>query len=132
MNIEEIMIGDWVFNKHHQYPIRITPFDFFTHTHDKYGEQHLMASSNVAFGRDFEPIPVTGEILKKNGFEISTDVGYVFEDYKTTVIYSDFYRQLKILKEYNVVFDSGKWSNICVHEMQHALRLCKVDKDIEI
>jgi len=58
------MIGDWVYNKHHEKPIKITQYDFFTHGHRENGEQYLNANPIPTLGRDLEPIPLTHEILE--------------------------------------------------------------------
>ena len=67
MMTAELMVGDWVFNKHHNKAIRITPYDFFTHGHRADGSQYLLGDTPT-IGKDLEPIPITEEILKKNGF----------------------------------------------------------------
>ena len=72
-----------------------------------------------------EPIPLTPEILEKNGFEDT--IGGAFW----------------ISTSCNLLWKDGKLQNFCreeddevyipceyVHELQHALRLCKVDKEI--
>lgn len=125
------MVGDLVFNKHHGKNIRLTPYDFFTHTHNEFGEQELAPFAKPTFGRDLEPIPLTSEILEKNGFvgELS-DCGI---DYSSEVY------KLRIIRRRN---DEG-WTiyanhfgldkkDLFVHELQHALRLCGIEKEIKL
>lgn len=125
------MVGDLVFNKHHGKNIRLTPYDFFTHTHNEFGEQELAPFAKPTFGRDLEPIPLTLEILEKNGFvrELS-DCGI---DYSSEVY------KLRIIRRRN---DEG-WTiyanhfgldkkDLFVHELQHALRLCGIEKEIKL
>lgn len=101
------MLGDWVLDIRTGTPLRVNPF---------------MAEFEVP---EWQPIPLTPEILKKNGFE--------------DTICGDFW----ISTSCNLLWKDGKLQNFCreeddevcipceyVHELQHALRLCKVDKEI--
>ena len=63
MKETDLMIGDWVYNKHHGKNIRFTHYDFFTHTHNDFGEQELAPFAKPTTGRDLEPIPLTPEII---------------------------------------------------------------------
>ena len=71
------------------------------------------------------PIPITAEILEKNGFEdtmgdafwISTSCNLLWEDGKLQNFCREEDDEVCIPCEY-------------VHELQNALRLCKVDKEI--
>lgn len=137
MKPEELMIGDWVYNTHHEKNICITPYDFFVHGHDENGDQYLNCSCKPCFGRDLEPIPLTPEILEKNGFE---DVGQDIYQYEEKPYYiwweSDRYR-LGIDKdesdyEKECFGEVMRLPIIYVHELQHALRLCGIEKKIEL
>ena len=85
-----------------------------------------------------EPIPLTPEILEKNGFIKNVlrknVLVYVFsdnEDYYTLVIdeYSDSIWRLEYTNnEFNTPITRIMFSY--VHELQHALRLCGIDKEI--
>ena len=101
------MIGDWVLDTRTGTPLRVNPF---------------MAEFEVP---EWQPIPLTVEILEKNGFEDT--IGDAFW----------------ISTSCNLLWKDGKLQNFCreeddevcipceyVHELQHALRLCKVDKEI--
>ena len=117
MKAKELMIGDWVYNPFTRKTLRLT------------------------FGRDLdlaedlclEPIPLTAEILEKNGFtryrenEELWDVGVFRLD----------------LGLFAVGIDNGCGTGMCmmphgimtfycnyVHELQHALRLCGIEEDI--
>ena len=153
MKTNEIMIGDWVYNKHHKKNIQITPYDFFTHGHLPSGSQYFIGEPEPVSGRDLEPIPLTPEILEKNGFYFGyttnemdlasntiaqlsqEDKGWVWDegDGAIKVIFPNesdggmitiddqsFDRHL------TMVF----CENIFVHELQHALRLCGIEKEI--
>lgn len=140
MKPEELMIGDWVYNAHHERNIRITPYDFFTHGHYSDGSQFIMG--RPALGRDLEPIPLSKEILEKNGFTYcKSDGGFYLH---ATISYGnwDVYVVLfNVTDEYrnnqlHIASPDDSYTAIhlmeCnhVHELQHALRLCGIEKEI--
>ena len=133
------MVGDWVYNKHHGKNIKLTQYDFFTQTNNDFGEQELVPFAKPTSGRDLEPIPLSVEILEKNGFEM------VYDEYKLPN-----YR-IKWKSYTNLFFTvftgvDGYWNHVglgviiggvpatldYVHQLQHALRLCEIDKEIEL
>jgi hypothetical protein len=140
IEVTELMIGDLVYNKHHRKNIRLTQYDFFTHTHNEFGEQRLAPYATPTIGRDLEPIPLEKIHLTKNGFEAREETD------DTEFYYYDCY-------EINVSFDEGlPADNIppiiflpiefaekgitmpieYVHELQQAMRIMGCDKEIEL
>ena len=127
MKANELIIGDWV----------------------KYGNRfaivkgidtnlcHIMVSCN---GNDeliwetydnIEPIPITHEILEKNEFYAQANIGYIIDDYDgVQIIYDSWNHNLRIIKNYKVCLDIETFDDIAVHELQHALKLCKIKKEI--
>lgn len=85
-------------------------------------------------------IPLTPEILEKNGFENDFYHDESVADYHFVRLEGYSYREDFILVtwcngELNVVNDLiGEVKIHCenIHELQHALRLCGIDKEIEI
>lgn len=91
----------------------------------------------------FDPIPLTPEILVKNGFKYTNN--HTLKGADTYVLRLDqrgFYFTITIKlndyfaidsyddREYRLVqIETGRWS---VHHLQHALRLCGIDKTIEL
>lgn len=85
--------------------------------------------------RQIEPIPLTAEILEKNGWERENDA-YVWKDdeygYKVTIVLSDYGHG----RFYNYVAASISNASISglriayVHELQHILKLCRIDKQV--
>lgn len=138
MKANELMIGDWVYNKHHGKNIKLTPYDFFTHTHNEFGEQELAPFAKPTIGRDLEPIPLTQKILEKNGFENIGDDTYQLEE-KPCWFWVDFFRHT-----YGCEYDTSTYEYEddehrlklygipSVHELQHALKLCGIEKEIEL
>ena len=119
------MIGDWVYNKHHKKNIQITPYDFFTHGHLPTGRQYFIGEPELVSGRDLEPIPLTPEILKKNKF-VKRDTWYEWVHYEKFP-FIDFTLQED---EDGFHLDLPNARINYVHELQHALKLCKVEKEI--
>ena len=94
---------------------------------------------------EVEPIPITPEILKKSGFEEGLDKdniecyryynigtnGYEKitlwdsddDDWSVEIINYDKFNDNKIVYENNFVFFK-------VHQLQHALKLCNIEKEI--
>ena len=124
MKVTNLMRGDWVLDTRTGRPLRVNPF---------------MAELEVP---EWQPIPLTPEILEKNGFnepplEMQKRVRFVVlcEEYQIRYSFNSYW--FSIYK--NIAAHAiGYPTFICafqerikyVHELQHALRLCKVDKEI--
>lgn len=87
---------------------------------------------------DIRPIPLTPEILKKNGFEDIGDETWQLEE-KPYWFWVDFLNH-----QYGCEFDTSTYENEddehrlklygipAVHELQHAMKLCGIEKQIEL
>lgn len=78
---------------------------------------------------DIEPIPLTPEILEKNGIS-SSDTGCFFDEDKNALleiscINGEVFWTINI-NEYDII------RLRYIHELQHALRLCGIEKEIEL
>jgi hypothetical protein len=141
MKAEELMIGDWV-NFHLE--IFLTDYEGIETVHDEVleigkvsalnsignvwvidseGEEHQITNDEI------EPIPLTTEILDKNGFKEHRDYGYfIGQSNSGYYIYFDN-NHLSIQAGYDVIeFACCEY----VHELQHVLNLCKIEKEIII
>lgn len=147
MKAEELMIGDLVYYCYANL--------FVTKVIDvcSHGEEHFIRckrDEKDIYKQDqledfhvgiLRPIPLTPEILKKNGFKLNEAV----EDYYC--IYNGIDGRVSLCndKEYmntnnawDVHIDSENYCTIAnceltyLHELQHILRLCKIDKEIII
>ena len=126
MEAKDLMIGDWV---------RIPHIN-------KIGKVYRIDRANgkgngfaAVIAGDFhesllEPIPLTDEILKQNGFK------YFHKNYASLGYEHPFQLKMNEWPDENGL--GGLWT-ICdmveiryVHELQHALRLCGIDKEIII
>lgn len=122
------MIGDWVLDTRTGTPLRVNPF---------------MAMMEVP---EWNPIPLTPEILEKNGFDVvrgNRIMGLQVSD-RCTLRIGDGMKEMRVEMQNWGETEERKWfieirnlGSIILqlyigytHELQHALRLCKVDKEI--
>lgn len=133
MKAKELMIGDWVmFNGS-----------------DIYHQVYAVQGKSVKFDKQYWygadkllPIPITPEILEKNGFKLK-EKGVLYTEYVSgdehSIIEFGFYKES--IHDIDTVLNCelgfvGGLDRIhhChvkyVHELQHALRLCGIEKEI--
>ena len=140
MKKEELMLGDWVFNTHNRKPEQV----------QEIGSGLVMLDNNDLYEYDeIEPIPLTAEILEANGFRAHTEANYIMYVWAVegrrneTIIAISIYKKpvngVRILTKIQTDcrYDCGINEIHCceieyVHELQHALRLCGIDKEIII
>ena len=119
MKATELMIGDWV-----QY-----------NCDDCKGKPTKIETCDFDAPQFFDPIPITTEILEKNGAEIVNDIIniYRFDGFSLSHEYDtedgDLYWGLTIATRN---CDVSLISIHYVHELQHALRMCRIKKEIEL
>lgn len=126
MKANELMIGDWVYCKPHKKNAKVYRID---QANGK-GNGWVAVVDGDFYEDRIEPITLTDEILKKNGFE------YRHKNY-TSLSYEHPF-QLKMNKWPDENGLGGIWT-LCdiieirfVHQLQHALRLCGIDKEIKL
>lgn len=139
MKANELMIGDWVvYNGDVEYtdPIKIEGMDIAT--------DMLITSDREDVGFEgVEPIPLTGEILEKNGFNRIDENTYSFRrcggdgEIKIRVIDLTCGEWELYAMDYDKYSDtrtsfSNEQSFLKVHELQHALKLCGIEKEIQL
>ena len=73
-----------------------------------------------------KPIPLTPEILEKNGFTLEHYSGDVMTGYWWTR--NDFV----IHSSMNDAIGKNNFEYEYVHQLQHALRLCEIERTIEL
>ena len=148
MKITELQIGDWVFNTHNRKPEQV----------QEIRERMVMLDYNDLYDYDeIEPIELTEELLLANGFEfteadklfnvrrsmchlsrMSGEYKYVNKTRKGCLIdcaivgYSDLHKQWQIVQMFgkDMSIDAGNVNS--VHELQQAMRLCGIEKEIKI
>ena len=154
MKANELMIGDWVRKLEpggHTIPVKVTGIIdednsvLFERRDGVHGVTDIKA---------FEPIPLTSEILEKNGFKIVYGFGYSdkyptlgwgyhngIHDYCSidVTFYDTPINGVSHLVKINRNSASGDGINTVhncdidyVHQLQHAIRLCGIEKEIEL
>ena len=121
LGIDEIMVGDWLYITDH--PMKKEA--------KQVKPEHFLRSLVT-----FEPIPLTTEILEKNGFELddSNDKEYFGVDNR--VMLRDNPEYMNTYNTWDVHIDTIDYRTIgnielsYVHEFQHFLKLCKINKKI--
>lgn len=141
MKASELMVGDWVFTR--------GQIEQVTSIYDGYiCTEHYEDSHDYYF----DPIPITPEILEKNGFRfIKADTVCPADRYWWAIngtrdgamveitIYNPDVHGVKVLTKIHTqsLHESGvNTVHSCdiesVHELQHALRLCGIEKKITL
>lgn len=142
MKATDLMLGDWVCvaknfaQKYHR--VRALSNDENDVVKGIYINDYGVECNSIFSCNDIEPIPLTPEILEKNGFvKINTiynglSYQYFDKDKRNKVIVS-FHEGDDIT---NIEIDSQLcWLNSdfsFLHQLQHALKLCGVKKEIEL
>ena len=130
MKAKELMVGDWVLAYGKKTQIVWV------------GNIHKMAVRGFPsefMDGEILPIPLTSEILEKNGFMLKPD-GWLWCEKEGIEDQNYIFIQFRKgcdevrLVEFNFVNNiSAKFQKIqFVHELQHALKLCGIDKEIEL
>jgi len=130
MKANELMIDDWVYNKNIAKPMQIYPTIF----------SQMFRSNPNATTEDYNifPIPLTPEILEKNGFEVTRNISSS-RNKDVWSLHVSKYKIFYITEHHNKKkfpyfwIDIGSNSDIkYVHQLQHALRLCGIEKEIVV
>lgn len=150
MKANELMLGDWVYglypngDRYHR-PFRISAVD----TYPNNRSPRIVTEGGYGFQEEYlEPIPLTPEILEKNGFtQYGSDELFfecevpVFTPEPCTVLvtlqnkdpeYDEYSASIQISAGPDGSFSGRNDDVVYVHELQHALRLCGIDKIIEL
>lgn len=130
MKANELMIGDYLKTIFTQKIVKVKEIK----------QSCIYTEDNGYEYNEIEPIPLTPDILEKNGFAIKKkwaqignfgDSPLIMWHFEDDVFLHDFKHELEIHQN-----DTGKvhLHIPCeyVHELQHALRLCKIDKTITL
>ena len=129
MKATELMLGDWVFNTQNNKPEQVQ--EILTGNDIDYAV--MLDYRDIYNEDDIEPIPLTAEILKANGFEPRDEHFYLSDDYYDIDVwqYSD---GIWIVRydccEMNM--PSEQWTISYLYELQQFMRHCKIDKTIEL
>lgn len=132
LSCKDLMIGDWVM---------INPISYYQveQIRMEFGELRIYLKGTEVFATENEimPTPITPEILEKNGFVTNDEQGNwngyriysLFNTNKSCIFMLKLYEKDSIVEisldmsPYYIVFKF-------VHQLQHALRLCGIEKEI--
>ena len=129
MKANELMIGDWVdfyhpYEPEKKFVTRHCVTDVF-----ECGLVGISNHPNPVHADHIEPVKITPDILEKNGFAFMTGLWYLrTKEWKPIQI---------VFKDNNVITLSINATPVpiglkYVHQLQHALRLYGIDKNIEL
>lgn len=145
MKTNELMIGDWVYFTRIKANTKVIAMDSEYQVKDIIGSVRVLSEDN-SFGtwaQYLEPISLTAEILEKNGFEKLGENAYSFRrcggdgEIKITVIDLTCGEWELYAMNYDKYSDtrtsfSKELSFLKVHELQHTLKLCGIEKEIQL
>lgn len=128
LNVSDLSVGDWVGvrcgTKINAFKVEEIRFNNFIH-------KYVVLLNNKAYGlptTELHPIPITAEILEKNGFErlLERDLFYHSESGLEVAFEDGEWMHTINLHEYTIHTISG------VHHIQHLLRLYGCEKEINL
>jgi hypothetical protein len=117
LSCKDLMVDDWVHNTHNQCNERV----------QEIGAGKVMLDYNDLYGYDeIESIPVTAEILEKNGF--------VWNGLPFVLSWEGFGLALYVGGDGYIVNcgANASFTVSYVHQLQHVLRLCGIEKEIDL
>ena len=124
MKVEDLMIGDWYWweAEGKKYPLQVTKDTF------------KLSDEDIS---NFQSISITKEVLEKNDILYEKQsYYYVLEDNKD--LECTYYIQQVLQGDWVVGVDIGAYDCSVfariqyVHELQHALKLCGIDKEVVV
>ena len=151
MKPNELMIGDWVYRIDFNTPVPVKIIGIEVVNYDKMEYVVDVLNKNgynvQLYLNEIKPIPITPEILEKNGFEKVLDEdgtecyryynsaadGYIKislynggdGDWSIEIINYEKFDNNEIVYNNNFIF-------LKVHQLQHALKDCGINKEIEL
>ena len=124
MKVEDLMIGDWYYWEAEckKYPIQVTKDTF------------KLSDEDIS---NFQPIPITTEILEKNGFkdtslECNKKQHYITYTNKHILHYHTNLNSFSVYKQKEVLCCSLQNNIQYVHDLQHFLKSCVINKEIKL
>ena len=131
LKISDLSVGDWVEYEGLHYPITFVGYG-------EGGDGSLVnlirpdLSCFICKISDIHPIPITAEILEKYGFVRSTSQFIVYHTDKVWISYDKPSETWSVTMYINDVTSNLHANILHIHQLQHALRLAGVDKEINL
>jgi hypothetical protein len=127
LTAKDLMIGDWVNSTFSDKPCKVQAIDLSEHG---YGSVRVTGVDGVKDIISISPIPLTAEILEKNGWSKPAS-GRVWDTSNVTSF---------VLEEIDdgsfevTTYTCSDWGGLCkihyVHQLQNLLHACHEDKEI--
>ena len=138
MKANELMIGDWVMHNDAHKKVMVIWYKNNVSLDNPFVDWGSIYSDKFPI-EEVLPIPLTPEILEKNGFKGD---GYAIFTIDESSWLEYYYHEHRLRKWWSGVDEWQNHANVkditfqchCyyVHELQHALRLCGIEKEIEL
>ena len=146
MKVSDLMIGDWLFPYNETEPRRV---EHLKYQYEMSGKYDVVAFDKNPYTFNYtgfcKPVPITREILEKNGFVYRKDSGafivYAEESYSNQTVevtlfnVESEFRNIQLhICESNSPQETMLHLMECnyVHQLQHALRLAGIDMEITL
>jgi hypothetical protein len=135
LTAKDLMVGDWVKIKEpNKYAGAIGTIQALSSLEGTYfaiyiNDPNFGTFVTEVFCEDIEPIPLTAEILEKNGFEKHYDDDIIIYTHPQGIII-EMGINYKLFDDGHFFVRGIQHRLYYVHELQNALRLCSVDKEI--
>ena len=157
MKATDLMIGDWVLISVFDcvpFPSKVTSINYNSYQGKDFSDWIDTEDEEEIGMYAVQPIPITPDILENNGIKLSSTYTHPYRDgeweegeleeatkrypmyvYQTLDLHITFVirpneQELKVRSSNYKTIVEKKEEVIYVHELQHALRLCGIDKEI--
>jgi len=136
MKANELMVGDWVYSTFCDKPCKVVGVEQYESGYANVKVTNVSGAKDI---NSLTPISLTPEILEKNGFEKVYDK-YKLPNYRIKwKSYTDFYFTVFTGVDgywnpigLNVIIGGVPATVDYVHQLQNVLRLCEIEKEIEL
>lgn len=109
---DELMIGDWIYDENRNINRQVGSEDFYL--------------GNTEY---FKPIQITSEILEKNGFKKEDEDCYLWNESLERIIWFDGGYTVVTSVRCDEVYEGHCYD---VHDLQHTLKICGINKEIVV
>ena len=134
MKANELMIGDWLLSydddELENIPVKVVSIDVDGWVFYEYPDKFI----EEGWCKNLYPVPLTNEILEQNGWKWNE-----YHTMMTLVVGSihigwGFYKDCLSISDHSDDGDCQITSLKCeyVHQLQHVLKICEIEKEIEL
>lgn len=127
MKSNELMIGDWVYSAFTEHPCKVEGIEW---VESGYAFVKVSGVDGYKCIESLSPIPLVQDILEKNEFK-EYDGLYRLDIAEGVFVNADFKSKEPFVSVHNTCYRATPISKY-LHQLQHALRLCGIDKTIEL